>query len=172
MLETILERYPSGQRGRAVNALALPSKVQILPVPPKSIKTEGREMNFNDFMNLTMSDLKKRIEKCKIYELSPYVNSNKLFMSDVCPLVINGTPYCFRIDSFLQELYEELLDAYSASRKKRYFKIGFLRINIQKMIEEIDKVKEWQKTTASQLSDFNCKIGRAIQEIAEEERKK
>jgi hypothetical protein len=28
------ERYPSGQRGRAVNPLALPSEVRILPSPP------------------------------------------------------------------------------------------------------------------------------------------
>src|SRR5919206_1195304 len=50
--------FPSGQRGRAVNPLALPSQVRILP-PPLPVNEEARMTSQADFTDEEWTQLKR-----------------------------------------------------------------------------------------------------------------
>lgn len=130
-------------------------------------------MTFNDFMQLSTEELKILIKRVKLYDgaIVSESNINAYFEPDIMHSGSCSRRCYYRLPCCLDELYKQLsLNHHKSMTKKRKIRTGFMRIDVNKLINEIDNIRDWRERTKSELSMFEETVREAIREmIAEHE---
>lgn len=122
-------------------------------------------------MRLSNEELKMLIKRVNFH------NSNVVISSDMSdyfePDIMHSGSYSsrcyYRLPCFLNELYRQLsLNHHKSMTKKRKIRMGFMRVDVNKLIKEIDNIRDWRERTKSKLSSFEERIREAIREMIEE----